>query len=727
MTLPTPFDGGAVAIPATVGPPPTPAIPGRPFTHVGPLGSSANNTEGTTGGLEGTPPAPAAPGAATTAPVFTPSVVQSSRAHGLATDIIRLTVSGVQASGTDPTALWQVTVSGVKADLGPAVSPGELRVVPFAYNGAPSTTTSNQSPLFQGNVAGDPSASTAVPAVINIYTVPAYVAPVTFTIGTPSNIVADGVTQKVGDITIAETNNYSLQGGAAGTPYQVRVSGATVQNNDASPVTVTTTNAATGETVSSPAVVTANSIQFTLTQTDVAAANASKLSITLSGLLLSSNVKGQITYTISGGSIDSFLATAGTSPLIGGTPPNGVLADSAFGTDTSRCTFATAVNQCDIEAPALVVNAVATDVVHRIGGSDRFETAAKVALNGNAQQTYIVLASGEDFPDALSSGYLAHQLNGGGSILLTRHDSLPAVTADAMRLLGTQTVYVVGGPGAISDSIVAQLRATPQYYQGGEITQGQGRLQVTRLGGIDRYATNQVVNQYAAALFGRANPVGRTAITFGVSSKLTALVATGEDFPDALAAGPATAGVFRNRALAGGLPLILTRPGSISPTASSQLNNLGIEQAVILGGTGAVSSSVSASIAGTGVAVDRIGGANRFATAAMIADFETASPNGTATTTGGLGFDSIFCESRGGCETAYLATGLDFADALAGAPLAGGSGSPILLTNPTTLSPETMTWLSAHNANYSTVIGLGLAGAVSNAALNAANAAVAGG
>lgn len=297
-------------------------------------------------------------------------------------------------------------------------------------------------------------------------------------------------------------------------------------------------------------------------------------------------------------------------------------------------------------------------------------------------------------------------------------------------------MYVIGGSGAINESVLTKLRATPQYYPGGHETVGQGKLQVIRLGGADRYATNKVVNEYAAALFEFANPVGRTSITFGESSKLTALVATGEDFPDALAAGPATSGafelIFDGTAVNGGLPLILTRSGSLSPAASSEMNDLGIEQAVILGGTGAVSSSVQASIAGLPAATYRIGGANRYETAAMTADFETADVAPTATTDGGLGFDAIPCVAAidgngGGCQRAYLATGLDFADALAGAPLAGGSGSPILLTNPTTLSTPTQVWLSAHAADYSSVVALGLGGAVSNAVLNAANAAIAGG
>jgi putative cell wall-binding protein len=675
---------------------PTSYIPG---TAVGPNSGVAGNTENV-------PVADVAANKGVTPPAFTTSLVASSRAGGLATDIIRLRINAVQATiGTDPTAMWIVTVSGIKADLGAAVSPGELRVVPLAYNGTSAQTSATATGLFSGNLPGTPPAQ----PIINTYTVPAYVSPVNFTVGAPNNIVADSFTQSVGDITIGETNNYSLQAGT----YQVAVGGATIENGVGSnpAATVTATNAATGESVTSPATVVANSLQFDLNQTNVAAANADKVTITLSGLLLMTGTKGPITYTLHGGSIDgsthAFLVTAGTSAEIplgfaGVSGVGGVVADSAF------AAAGPGVNQTDIEAPALVVSASALPIVGRIGGSNRYDTAAKIAA-ASGSNNFVVLASGENWPDALSSGYLAHQLST-ASILLSAQSFLPAVSADEMRLLGVRTVVIVGGTNAISAGVQAQLEATPQYYPGGLQTIGQGKLQVIRLGGANRYETNRLANEYASAYSG--NIVGRTAITFGQASKLTALVATGEGFADALSAGPATRGIGGPY----GLPLILTNTAGLVPEASGQLTDLGIEQAVIVGGTAAISSGVATSISGMGVAVDRLAGANRYGTSTAIADFETAPVVPTSTVSGGLGFTGT---------TAFLSTGLNYADALAGAPLASGSGSPILLTDPTNLSAETQTWLLAHAASYNRVVAFGLAAAVSNAALAAANAAIA--
>jgi hypothetical protein len=170
----------------------------------------------------------------------------------------------------------------------------------------------------------------------------------------------------------------------------------------------------------------------------------------------------------------------------------------------------------------------------------------------------------------------------------------------------------------------------------------------------------------------------------------------------------------------GNLPLILTRSASLSSAASSQMKNLGIEQTVVVGGEDVVTKAVASSIEGLGADVYRIAGKDRYETATKVADWMTADPRPTSTTAGGLGFD----EDSEGWEGAYLATGEKFADALAGAPLAGGSGSPLLLTRSSSLSAPTEAWLKKNAAEYSWVTALGLGGAVSSSTLDAANAAI---
>jgi putative cell wall-binding protein len=171
-------------------------------------------------------------------------------------------------------------------------------------------------------------------------------------------------------------------------------------------------------------------------------------------------------------------------------------------------------------------------------------------------------------------------------------------------------------------------------------------VKTDRLAGNDRYAT-------AAAAANAAFPGGAS----------TVLIASGETFPDALA-GAALAG-FRAS------PVLLTTKASLPAATSTALDTLKATNAVILGGTGAVSAAVQsqldAKLSGT---VTRIAGNDRYATAAAV-----AREIGTAN----IG-------STNGRKTALIATGTSFADALAGGPLAaaGSSGRlPILLVGST--------------------------------------------
>jgi putative cell wall-binding protein len=169
-------------------------------------------------------------------------------------------------------------------------------------------------------------------------------------------------------------------------------------------------------------------------------------------------------------------------------------------------------------------------------------------------------------------------------------------------------------------------------------------LTVQRFGGADRYATAALVsaNHFAP----------------GVPA---AYVATGTNFPDALAGGPAAAKV--------GAPILLVARNEIPAATTAELTRLRPGRIVVLGGSAGVSDAVMAALGPyqTGGGVSRIGGADRYATAAAVS---------RATFTPGL-------------ATAYVATGLTFPDALVGGAAAARAGSPVLLTQPGGLPPST--------------------------------------
>jgi putative cell wall-binding protein len=258
------------------------------------------------------------------------------------------------------------------------------------------------------------------------------------------------------------------------------------------------------------------------------------------------------------------------------------------------------------------------DWVERQAGADRYATAAAVSAASFAPGVAVAyVATGANYPDALAGGAAAARHV--APILLTAPTWLPASTAAELTRLRPARIVVLGGPGALSDSVAAQLRT---YTPG----------TVTRLAGTDRYETAAAVS---AATF---DP--------GVA---VAYVATGTNYPDALAAVP----------LAGrtGGPLLLVTGSSIPDPTAAELARLRPNRIVVVGGPGVVSDAVLAQLStrapGGGA---RLAGADRFGTAAAIA---SAFPAGT--------------------PAAFLATGLNFADALAGGPAAVARGAPLLL------------------------------------------------
>ena len=165
---------------------------------------------------------------------------------------------------------------------------------------------------------------------------------------------------------------------------------------------------------------------------------------------------------------------------------------------------------------------------------------------------------------------------------------------------------------------------------------------VCRVAGSDRFST-------AAAVSLAEFPAGAN----------TVFIATGADFPDALA-GAAVAAEL-------GAPLLLVGATGIPGPTATELDRLNPNDIVILGGEAAVSPQVEEALGEYGNVI-RLSGSNRYATAAAISEF---------------GFP-------GGANTVILATGLSFADALAGGPAAAELNGVVLLTHPTTLSPETL-------------------------------------
>ncbi len=172
---------------------------------------------------------------------------------------------------------------------------------------------------------------------------------------------------------------------------------------------------------------------------------------------------------------------------------------------------------------------------------------------------------------------------------------------------------------------------------------------VGRLSGADRYNT-------AAAVSRASYPGGATNV----------MVATGVNFPDALA-GSAAAGHL-------GMPVLLVNPRFIPAATATELDRLNPQRIYVVGGAGVVPESIRtglARFASSGEAI-RVSGADRYATAAAISArwYPVGAP------------------------AAFVATGANFADALAGAPAAALRDSPLLLVTQNGIPGPTATELS---------------------------------
>jgi putative cell wall-binding protein len=199
--------------------------------------------------------------------------------------------------------------------------------------------------------------------------------------------------------------------------------------------------------------------------------------------------------------------------------------------------------------------------VERLAGATRYETAAAIAAHVAATTTLGVisgdtaalLVSGEVFADAVTAGPLAY--SGNVPILLTLPDALPDATAEALVDIGIERVVVLGGTAAVSETVVAEL----------------GNLGIT----VERTAGERRTD--TAARFAR-----RLVDTWGYDVS-TPMLATGANFPDALAAGPRGGALER--------PILLTRDArSLSMETAQWLGGRcpDVETVQAVGGTAAV-------------------------------------------------------------------------------------------------------------------------------------------
>ncbi|MHB8670385.1 MAG: cell wall-binding repeat-containing protein [Acidimicrobiales bacterium] len=294
----------------------------------------------------------------------------------------------------------------------------------------------------------------------------------------------------------------------------------------------------------------------------------------------------------------------------------------------------------------------------RYAGTDRYDTARLIAADSfPSGAPTVIVASGQNFPDALAASYLAGDR--GSPVLLTATEApVPPPTLAALTALRAKNVILLGLSAAISPAVQNQLATTASASPAG------GTLAVTRIGGATRYDTMLAVDE--TPLPGAGSLAG----------KKTAILASGARFPDALSVGPLS---WANR-----FPTVLTDPTVLSPQAAQALRDMGVAQVLIAGGTAAVSDGVEQSVHALGISTfQRFAGTDRSDTSRLVAEFAISQ----------LGFKSTHFNLASGDEAS------GGADALALGPHGGHEDpTPDLVTN-TRLDPgKVVDFTQAHAA-----------------------------
>ncbi len=260
----------------------------------------------------------------------------------------------------------------------------------------------------------------------------------------------------------------------------------------------------------------------------------------------------------------------------------------------------------------------------RLGGVDRYETAAKIAEQGwQGSSEAVVLAAGmtPNLVDALAAGPLSAKLK--APLLLTDGgDQLNMWAKQELERLKPARAFITSGTAVIKPSILDELK----------------KMGITpiALGGYDQYETSVNI---ALELINLGGQVSRVVIAAGWATPADALSVS------AIAASQ-------------GMPILATTRDTIPPKVKEFLDSqTGITDTYVIGGEAVVGSAILAQLPGV---THRYAGMTKYDTnIEVLKGFMDVIHNGTT----------------------YLANGETFVDALAGVPLAAQSYSAILLTD----------------------------------------------
>ena len=256
-------------------------------------------------------------------------------------------------------------------------------------------------------------------------------------------------------------------------------------------------------------------------------------------------------------------------------------------------------------------------------GATRYETAVELSKSSFSSAETIVISNGYAIPDGLTATPIASYYN--SPLLLVAKSSIPASTQNEIKRLGVQNVIIVGGTSVVDTNVETELK-------------NLGIKKITRLGGANRYETALHVAKY---------------IDSNLYDVENIVISNGLGQADSLSIAPVSA---RDK-----MPIILVGSDNINNEVYNWLKSENLNNAYVIGGTTAVNDSVLNSInsiTNQNISGNRIGGANRYETNAMVIE---------------RFYGNVL-------ENIYVTEGIQLADALSAGPVAYAKNSPVVLS-----------------------------------------------
>lgn len=278
--------------------------------------------------------------------------------------------------------------------------------------------------------------------------------------------------------------------------------------------------------------------------------------------------------------------------------------------------------------------------VERVAGKNRVHTAINTSNRFFKKSKYVIIADSGNYPDALTATVLAHVLD--APILLNNTRYLEDDVAREIVRLGASEVIIVGGHKSISENVKSQLAKFDAN-------------KVQRIWGRDRYVTSSELAYEIERLTGKVNK---------------AIIASGENFPDALATAP-----LGSKEIA---PILLVTRNQMDKKVSKALKDLNIKRVYVAGGQNSVSKKLEAQLPQV---IRRFSGQDRYETAILVASY-------------------TYPESK----EVFVASGETFPDALVIGPVCARRKAPILLSKSTPVK-STDDYIEKSKIEYLYIIG----------------------